>query len=230
MRYIPFFFLLCSCNLFFGSSGSDKPDPDESDMGMNQKTDVTNDVEDCECDSDAMTQTCESLKLGGGELRCDDDCGFDTSKCEKAPGCGDGKLDVNEECEEEELRGKTCQSFTFDSGLLYCDRNRCRYDLLECYTCGDTIVDDVEDCDGTNFRDDADCRTYGYDGGTLLCAEGCLDVDFSQCFKCNDGVRHVEEQCDGDDLNDITCQTLDFSAGDVSCSTECKIITTACVP
>ena len=50
----------------------------------------------------------------------------------------------------------------------------------------------------------------------------------SQLPECGDGVVHEGEDCDGDDLGELTCQSLGFEDGIVTCSPNCRAITNAC--
>ncbi len=44
--------------------------------------------------------------------------------------CGDGKIEGNEECDSDNLNGKTCSDFGYDTGTLKC--TNCLFDISEC--------------------------------------------------------------------------------------------------
>jgi len=69
-------------------------------------------------------------------------------------------------------------------------------------------------------------------GLTLLLASAC-GADNGEAAPdpvCGDGEVNGNDQCDGDDLGGATCESLGFAEGTVSCSSECTIDTTACIP
>ena len=53
-----------------------------------------------------------------------------------------------------------------------------------------------------------------------------------QCFvassECGNGSLESSEECDGADLDDLTCQDLDFSGGTLSCRVDCSLDFTEC--
>lgn len=65
-------------------------------------------------------------------------------------GCGDTMLGTDEECEGFELRGNQCASLGFESGVLSCN-SICKFDTSECYKCGDGVIQNEGNCDGTEF-------------------------------------------------------------------------------
>ena len=46
--------------------------------------------------------------------------------------CGDGIVEVGQQCEAGELLGKTCRNFGFQKGELKCS-NICKFDTSECF-------------------------------------------------------------------------------------------------
>lgn len=46
--------------------------------------------------------------------------------------CGDGVVEVGQQCEEGELLGKTCKDFGFIKGELKCGKT-CKFDTTSCY-------------------------------------------------------------------------------------------------
>jgi hypothetical protein len=62
-------------------------------------------------------------RLRRREPRLQVDCTFDFSSCTAPLTCGDGDLDGAEQCDGNNLDGKTCQSLGFASGSLACNAN-----------------------------------------------------------------------------------------------------------
>lgn len=116
------------------------------------------------CDgSDLHGQTCAFFAQQIGQLKCDSSCQFDVSECRPYPGCGDGTIAANEQCEPPrgltadslpDLNGATCQSVVPGStgGKLGCDWYTCHFDTSGCagvtQTCGNGIIEGSEECDG----------------------------------------------------------------------------------
>ena len=148
----------------------------------------------------------------------------DTTK--KKEGCGNGLLDLGEECDGSQLQNATCASLGHYNavGVLHCSAN-CRYDLSDCGgRCGDGQVDiaDGENCDGTNLNGNT-CQSLGYSGGSLACGAGCT-YDVSGCVgRCGNGVIDAEEGevCDGAALAGETCQTQGYHGGALNCEADC---------
>lgn len=94
--------------------------------------------------------------------------------------CGNGELDMDEECDDAELDGATCESLGFASGDLACADN-CTYDTTACETCGNGMIDMGEDCEGDDLGK-ATCTSIdmGFTGGVLACNETC-GFDTSGC-------------------------------------------------
>jgi cysteine-rich repeat protein len=123
--------------------------------------------------------------------------------------CNDGYITGSEECDGEDLRGKTCKDFSnadneqFLAGDLACSVTNCMINTDACYTaaCGDGTVDPGEECDdGNNLAEDG-------------CSAGCIEE------LCGDGTKN-----NGDDLgNNIeACDDGNTVAGD-GCSAECVL-------
>jgi cysteine-rich repeat protein len=177
-----------------------------------------------ECDgSDLGGQTCESIGGGysGGELSCSPDCRLDTFDCD-LPSCGDGVLDLGEECDEgveNSNQGRclsNCRLAVCGDGLVWqgveeCDEGAGNSDTepdacrtsCQSPTCGDGVVDSGEECDEGAGRSDTEpdaCRT---------------SCDWASC---GDGVLDSGEECDEGAANSDTepdaCRT---SCGWASC-------------
>jgi hypothetical protein len=99
--------------------------------------------------------------------------------------CGDGVIDLFEDCEGQDLDGATCESFGFLDGALVCDPKACWFDFSGCSglaSCGDGVIDMEfgESCDGEAFGGET-CASEGFSGGTLICDPIDCYVDYSQC-------------------------------------------------
>ena len=177
---------------------------------------------------------CSTFSFLGGELACNDDCTYDTSACYDAL-CGDGVLTGDEACEAGDTA--TCADLGFapggDEGTFACS-DTCTYDTSTCQLaiCGNAVVEDGEDCDGT--LEDT-CETLGFapgGEGVAVCDACAVDTSACEVSICGNGVTEAEfETCDGADVGGETCRSLGFFAGDVVCNAGCDAIdTAACVP
>ncbi len=180
-----------------------------------------------ECDgADFQGESCESLGYLGGDLGCGSDCLRDTSGCFMETVCGDGKVQGSERCEATDLDGATCEALGFEGGALACGDD-CHFDTGGCEGeggCGDGILQAPwEACDTDEFAG-ATCQSLGYNDGYIACTPAC-DLDLSGCELfgfCGDGVLDAPyETCDGTDLGEITCASLGYSGGTVTCDTDC---------
>lgn len=98
-------------------------------------------------------------------------------------------------------------------------------------TCGNGIVEDFEECDGTDLNGES-CYSLEGMSGELGCTYSCL-YDLSKCydiqtFYCGDGIIGGLEQCDGPNLGGNTCASLLGQEGDLSCTVFCYFDTTRC--
>jgi MYXO-CTERM domain-containing protein len=182
-----------------------------------------------ECDGPDRDESCESLGLGGGSIRCSFDCSYDTSRCDGALICGDGILQDGEQCDTDRLRGRRCTDFGFAAGEIVCTDD-CRLDSSGCFNtvCGDEVIEGVEDCEGETSET---CESLGLGVGTVTCGEDC-EFDTIACeipvAECGDGEINGDEECDGEALADATCVELGFDAGAVGCTDQCLFDDTEC--
>lgn len=102
-------------------------------------------------------------------------------------------------------------------------------------TCSNGVIDQGEDCDGTEFADET-CSTLLGGLGTLRCSSTCR-FDTTGCSNdtstilCNNLTLDAGEECDGTKLNSATCISLGlgFTGGTLRCySTTCKYDTSSC--
>ena len=104
------------------------------------------------------TSDCSSyLGYAGGTLKCKSDCtAYDTSGCTSTgPVCGDGKIDLGEQCDGTNLTPYTsdCSSYLgYAGGTLKCKSDCSDYDTSGCTGCTGTSIDEC--------TEDLSCR-YG---------------------------------------------------------------------
>ena len=97
--------------------------------------------------------------------------------------------------------------------------------------CGDGVISSTEACDSYNLGGRT-CASMGFSAGTLRCNSYCTGFDVSGCYMsgthCGDGVINPTEACDGNNLGGLTCTSLGFSGGVLSCSSNCQLDTSRC--
>lgn len=101
--------------------------------------------------------------------------------------------------------------------------------------CGDGVIDEGEQCDGTVGSDFA-CSDFGdFTGGELRCSATC-QIDTSMCVSttttqavCGNGVIEPGEQCDGSDVRMQCTDFTGYSGGQLSCNNQCQFDMTQCV-
>ena len=87
-------------------------------------------------------------------------------------GCGDGMVNLGEECDGNDLGEGTCQSQGFFKGTLSCGAD-CTFDTSGCNNCGNGSVDSGEECDGSNLNGQS-CQSLGFPSGSQLrCTSNC---------------------------------------------------------
>jgi cysteine-rich repeat protein len=180
---------------------------------------------------------------GDGRFDCaDSDC-VGTVLCGGMK-CGNGMLDPGEDCDADNLGGRTCITQGFVTGTLACascqiDTSHCSHagiencqngadddldgkiDCLdeECFNqhaclCGNHVLDEEEPCDGALLIDGADCVSQGFGGGTLSCQPDCSGFDTSTCTQPECGDSSIAQTESCDDGN--------TTAGD-GCDATCQI-------
>ncbi|MBU1198458.1 MAG: DUF4215 domain-containing protein [Nanoarchaeota archaeon] len=129
------------------------------------------------------------------------------------PGCGNGVVAGNEECDDgNNIDGDGCST--------YCKSE----------DCGNNRVEVGEVCDGTDLNG-KNCDTIGdFTGGTLGCKDNC-GFNTSKCNDpvnyCGDGVIRSGEQCEGG-LHGKKCIDFPpFTGGTLSCQ-NCTYNTSRC--
>ena len=90
--------------------------------------------------------------------------------------------------------------------------------------CGDAIIQEGEDCDGSDLGA-ATCQSLGFDTGRLICNAATCKYDTSLCVRrCGNGVLDLGESCDGA-LGLMPCATWGANV----CTSTCTIDTRFCV-
>lgn len=89
-------------------------------------------------------------------------------------------------------------------------------------TCGDGVVDDGEECDGSNLAEQT-CVTLGFEQGQLTCG-ACRFVKTLCTRRCGNGVLDPSERCDGT-LGVPVCTTW----GANRCGDDCQLDTANCL-
>ncbi|MBU1240570.1 hypothetical protein KKF84_11615 [Myxococcota bacterium] len=148
-----------------------------------------------------------------------------------AKSCGDGVIDVGEDCDGTDLAGESCATQGYHAGTLACTTT-CGFDLSGCQAdgyCGDGEIQEGEACEGTNIQGATCLSAADKPGGVLTCDENC-QLDTSDCNDCGDGTVQISqgETCDGTDLNGATCESEGYYAGTLACATDCSFDTSFC--
>ena len=83
--------------------------------------------------TDLAGASCTALGFVSGPLGCSFDClGFDVSRCESAPRCGDGVVNQpGELCDSTDLNGLSCTALGLGGGALQCAAD-CNLDTRQC--------------------------------------------------------------------------------------------------
>ena len=93
--------------------------------------------------------------------------------------------------------------------------------------CGNGVVDDGEDCDGTAPA----CADLGFTGGVAFCNSDCT-LNTVGCTgtsgSCGNGVIDAGEACDGFNLQGSSCANFGFSGGTLRCADNCQLDFTSC--
>ncbi len=123
--------------------------------------------------------------------------------------CGDGAIQAGEQCDGENLAGRSCRGLGFDAGTLACFDD-CTFDASQCelVSCGDGVINDpLEACDRDDLNGES-CESLGFDGGDLSCSPGC-GFDTVSCL-----MEDCYDRRDNDADGLIDC-------ADSSCSVAC---------
>ena len=182
-----------------------------------------------------------------GHVTCTDTCEYDISACESL--CGNGSVNVSkgEVCDHGEVDKFTSSANTCEkvvgagsTGTLIC-ADDCRSIITagcsEPAFCGDNIVNNSEQCDGTAFPGNkTSCAAWDskHTSGNVKCTTSCT-IDLSECILgpvCGDNVVNGSELCDGNSFKDnrTLCSDWDshFTSGEIQCTLSCALDYSAC--
>lgn len=137
-----------------------------------------------ECDGTNLNnENCITLGFFGGTLACAAECTFDVSSCTDDILCGNGIVEhPDEECEDNDLDGKTCQSLGYASGYLLCSP----FCLLDDTWCTDNECENRFDDNGNGAVDCEDTECSGRFGCPVeVCGDG-VDNDSNGMTDCED--------------------------------------------
>lgn len=232
--------LKCSDECFLDTSKCEKPpscgngvlDPGEQ---CDKNGPVLGEINDCK----------DYSEFSGGIIKCTNVCQLDTSGCTPAAKCGNGVIDVGEECDGDDLGpvSENCADYhpaLFTYGKIRC--KDCYLDTLECEgvpgECGDAVLNPGESCDhnGPVLGAVKECIEFpNFIGGNLSCNTYC-ELDTGECTPeplCGNGRVDKGELCDNNNfgsLYDKSCisySPIYFDGESLSCD-ECSINTLAC--
>ena len=197
------------------------------------------------CDGEMFAggkRTCSEWdsKYSSGDVSCNE-CILDYSECIEKPACGNGILDEGEACDGSLFVGGNtlCSAWDekYSSGNVSCKLCEVSYSkCVEKTSCGNTILDDGEPCDGILFAGAKTlCSAWDkkYISGEVSCKQ--CTIDYSECEQlpsCGNGALDNGETCD-DKLfagGKIKCGAWDskYSSGDVSCN-DCALDYSECI-
>jgi cysteine-rich repeat protein len=187
---------------------------------------------------------CGNGELDPGEA-CDDGNNDDGDGCAKGctdedgqATCGNAIAEMGEACDD----GNTAASdgCSPECQLEYvCGDGICENDVGEscvtcagdcCPNCGDGIVNEFEECDGSVPPGFPTCQDQCYPGGSPSCTS-CL-VDYATCQgdlpECGNGVIECGEECDGETPDGLTCDELGYAGGSIGCTASCEVDVADC--
>lgn len=158
--------------------------------GQDDDDDGFADCKDLDCDSLLICQDeiCDNNidDNGDGILDCADPGCSGDPRCR----CGNGILDVGEECDGQNLGGQSCASLGLGGGALGCELD-CSFDTSGCVQpgCGNNVLDPGEGCDDGNTTNGDGCNQACQ---LEICGNGVLDAG----EECDDGDTTPGDGCD----------------------------------
>ncbi|MEM9461723.1 MAG: hypothetical protein AAGF11_46600 [Myxococcota bacterium] len=91
----------------------------------------------------------------------------------------------------------------------------------EIQICGNNIIEGDEVCDLNQLNGET-CASLGNQGGVLGCLLTCEGYNTLGCFICGNEVIDLMEDCEGGFVpEDVTCPSLGYEAGTVTCGDDC---------
>jgi len=125
--------------------------------------------------------------------------------------CGNGIIEGQEDCDcgennicaEKELGGIGCVALgshpdvpgTLTGGVLLCNGMSCRYDVANCFYCGDGLINGNETCE-PDIDLDTSCQELGLGLGEVSCNSDC-QVDTTLCNTCGFIYDFDDGDCPG---------------------------------
>ncbi|MBU1218850.1 DUF4215 domain-containing protein [Myxococcota bacterium] len=157
-----------------------------------------------QCDLNEIDKNCMDLGFSGGSISCLGSCKYDVSGC--TGGCGNSIIELEEECDSENLNDLTCPDLGFNGGFITCN-SACRLDVSNCIGgCGNGLLENDESCDDGNSEPEDGCYNCTKASGLFL-----EPVVISTEFVPLD----IElRDFDGDGIKDILVAESSVSLGD----------------
>lgn len=94
--------------------------------------------------------------------------------------------------------------------------------------CGNNVIEGDEFCDLNQLNGET-CASQGHQGGVLGCLLTCDAYNTLGCFICGNEVIDMAEDCEGGVVpEDVTCPSLGYEAGWVTCGDDCLYDVSEC--
>lgn len=224
-------------------TGNPNPNPNPKPPVLVCGNGILNGLEACDGTAFAQSRSCSDYGLGTGQVSCSPSCGLVFGTCAFTDYCTANNLYSNGLCDNCELLGGVadpeCMTKCGADGMCgdrfdpltgnWTCRRRGMIDP-DCGTCGNSIIEGNELCDGPTFKPGGSrCEDFGYEDGALSC-NNCLPV-FTSCRAslCGDGMIEGMETCEGSNFNGQSCEGAGFAGGMLTCTATCGVSRAACV-
>ena len=199
-------------------------------------------------------ESCDGVLYAGGNTACSawnekyidgdvscKDCAVDYRKCVAKSICGNKHIDDGEPCDGELFASGKAMCNQWDSkyrsGKVSC--NNCALDFSACELahCGNGVLDEGEQCEGTLFaKDSLLCSDWDpkYVDGHVSCSY--CNINYGRCVakpSCGNGILDNGEPCEGNLFAEgkTLCSAWNdiYNEGDVSCKDDCSIDYSQCI-